>query len=53
MGVGDKWDGHPGADRLILGVNVPRPPPGAVGERERAGDRQEESEQENQRAPQR
>jgi hypothetical protein len=50
VGMGDKWDRHPGTDGLIFRTDVPRPPAGPVGEDESARDRQHESETHNQRA---
>ena len=51
VGMGDKWDGHPGTDGLIFRVDVPRPPAGPGGEDESARNRQYEGEPNGQRAP--
>lgn len=49
--MGDKWDRHPGTDRLIFRVDVPCPSAGPGGEDESARDRQHEGEPNRQRAP--
>ena len=51
VGMGDKWDRHPGTDGLIFRVDLPRPPAGPGGEDESARDRQHEGEPNSQRAP--
>jgi hypothetical protein len=51
VGVGDKWDRHPGTDGLIFRAEVARPPPGPRGEDESARDRQHEGESNSQSAP--
>ena len=50
MGMGDKWDRHPGMDGLICIMELPRMPVGTGGEDEGARDRQQEGEPNNQRA---
>ena len=42
VGMGDKWDRHPGTDGLIFRADPPRLPAGPVGEDESARDRQHE-----------
>jgi hypothetical protein len=51
VGMGDKWDRHPAADGLIFGADLPGAPAGPGGEDESTGDRQQEGEANNQRAP--
>ena len=51
VGMGDKWDRHPGADGLIFRADVPRPPAGPVGEDESTRNRQHEGDSNRQRAP--
>jgi len=50
VGMGDKWDRHPGLDGLICGADVPRLPAGPGGEDESSGDRQHEG-QPNRQCP--
>jgi hypothetical protein len=49
--VGDKWDRHPGMDRLICCADLLRPPAGPGGEDESARERQREGEPNRQRSP--
>jgi hypothetical protein len=51
VGMGDKWDRHPGTNGLIFRADLPRPPAGPGGEYESARNRQHESEPNSQRAP--
>jgi hypothetical protein len=39
VGMGDKWDGHPGLDGLIFRADPLRPPAGSGGEDESARER--------------
>ena len=50
VGMGDKWDRHPGMAGLIFGADLPRVPAGPGGEDESTGDRQQEGEANSQRA---
>jgi hypothetical protein len=50
VGMGDKWDRHPGTDGLIFRADVPRPPAGPVGEDESARDRHHEGQPNSQGA---
>jgi hypothetical protein len=51
VGMGDKWDRHPGMDGFILRTDLPRLPACPGGEDESARDRQQEGEPNSQRAP--
>ena len=51
VGVGDKWDRHPGMNRLIFGADLPRVPAGPGGEDESTGDRQQEGQANSHGAP--
>jgi hypothetical protein len=49
--MGNEWDGHPRAYRLICQTDLPRMPAGPVGEDESARNRKQKGEPENQQAP--
>jgi hypothetical protein len=49
--MGNEWDGHPRAYRLVCRTDLPRARAGPVGENESAGNRKQEGEPKNQRAP--
>jgi len=51
VGVGDKWDRHPGTDGLNFRADPPRPPAGPGGENESARESQQEGEPDSQCAP--
>jgi len=51
VGMGDKWDRHPGLNGLIFGADLAHLPAGPGGEDERASDRQHEGQPNSQRAP--
>jgi len=51
VGMGDKWDRHPGTNGLIFRADMPGPPAGPVGEDESARDRHQEGDPNRQRAP--
>jgi len=51
VGMGDKWDRHPGTDGLIFRADPPRLPAGPVGEDESARDRHHEGDPDRQRTP--
>ena len=50
VGMGDKWDRHPGTDGFIHRADPPHLPAGPVGEDESARDRQYEGDPDHQRA---
>jgi hypothetical protein len=50
VGMGDKWDRHPGADGLIFRADPPHLPAGPVGEADGAHDRYHEGDPNRQRA---
>ena len=51
VGMGDKWNRHPGTDGLIFRADMPHLPAGPVGEDESARDRHHEGKPNRQRAP--
>ena len=51
VGMGDKWDRHPGVDGLIFRADMPHSPAGPVGKDESTRDRHDEGEPNRQRAP--
>ena len=51
VGMGDKWDRHPGMDGFIFRTELPHPPAGPGSEDETAGDRQHEGEPNSQYSP--
>ena len=51
VGMGDKWNRHPGTDWLIFRADMPHLPAGPVGEDESARDRHHEGKPNRQRAP--
>jgi hypothetical protein len=50
VGMGNKWDRHPGTDGLIYRADMPHLPAGPVGEADGAHDRHHEGDPNRQRA---